>query len=198
MALTDSYEEQLTLGATSACWELSGISDWLNNIYEQMPHLVLRLESIDRQSLARTLVEKRFDIALTSEPPKIEGLKSRQIMDYELVLVASKPDLSLEDTNVLPLVYLDWGTRFAMEHAKIPALQRTPVLHTHSPRLAINHLLTHDSVAYMPSVMVEPYIEEGKLFPITDADALPQQLFMIWQDETEKSELINSLDVQIV
>ncbi|WP_434361395.1 HTH-type transcriptional regulator HdfR [Parasalinivibrio latis] len=198
VALTDSYEEQLTIGATSACWELHGIADWLNDIYAQKPHLVLRVESTDRQSLARALVEKRFDIALTSEPPKIEGLKSRQLMEYELTLVASKPDMKLEDTGTLPLVYLDWGTRFAMEHAKIPALQRTPVLHTHSPQLAINHLLSQQGVAYMPSVMVERYIEEKLLFRIEDAEALPQQLFMIWQDDTEKSDLINSLSVQII
>lgn len=193
VALTHEYTEQLTLGAASVIWELDGISQWLHRIYADNPNLVLRLESIHRQTLARQLIEKRIDIALTSEPPRIEGLQTFKLREYQLQLVSSESNLSMEHVSELPLIYLDWGTRFAVEHSRIAELQRTPVLQTHSCKLALDYLLEHKAVAYLPSMVVSDYLKDGTLHEVSGSEQQGHELFMIWLEDNDKTPVIEEL-----
>lgn len=109
VALTEEYNSQITIGASALIWEFDGISDWINSIYETIPGLALRLESIPRQDLAKALLDKSVDLFITSEPPKIDGIRVFKIRDYQLQLVSKELNCTLASTQTMPLVYLDWG-----------------------------------------------------------------------------------------
>ncbi|ODQ01484.1 MULTISPECIES: HTH-type transcriptional regulator HdfR [Salinivibrio] len=193
VTLTQAANEQLTIGASPTLWELEGVSDWINRICANQPDWVIRAEATPRQMLARQLIEKRIDAGLTSELPKLEGLHSHHLGDYQLQLVSHLPDVTMADIQDLAIVYLDWGTRFAVEQSRIEALQRPPVLHTQSCHLALNYLLTHGGVAFLPSLAIQPYIDRGQLHLVGTSPALVHQLYLVWLDGSDKSHLINEL-----
>jgi DNA-binding transcriptional LysR family regulator len=193
VALTEEYNSQITIGASALIWEFDGISDWINSIYETIPGLALRLESIPRQDLAKALLDKSVDLFITSEPPKIDGIRVFKIRDYQLQLVSKELNCTLASTQTMPLVYLDWGARFAIQHSKITELQKTPILHSHSSRMALDYLLTHTSVGYLPAPVINQNVENKELYLVEGAPVMEQALYLVWQEKSEKSELIEQI-----
>ncbi|GLR73555.1 HTH-type transcriptional regulator HdfR [Aliivibrio sifiae] len=193
VALTEEYNSQITIGASALIWEFDGISDWINGIYDTVPGLALRLESIPRQDLAKSLLDKSVDLFITSEPPKIDGIRVFKIRDYQLQLVSQIEHCTMKSIQTLPLVYLDWGARFAIQHSKISELQRTPILHSHSSRMALDYLMTHPSVGYLPAPVINQNVENNELYVVDDAPIMEQELYLVWQEKSEKSDLINQI-----
>ncbi len=147
-------------------WEFDGISDWINRIYDAEESLSLRLESVPRQSMAKRLLDKSIDVSITSEPPRIDNLQVSRVRDFQLQLVTREQGCTMDDLSALPLVFLDWGTRFSVEHSRISELQKTPVMHTHSSRMALEYLLSNRSVGFLPSLVIAQSVEHGELYPI--------------------------------
>lgn len=184
---------QLTFGASPMLWELDGVSAWINQIGADHTDWLLRAESTPRQLLARHLIEKRIDAGLTSELPKLEGLQSHHLGNYQLQLVSHVAHLHLDKSDELPLIYLDWGTQFASAQSQIAQLQRPPVLHTQSCHLAINYLLTHGGIAFLPSLAIQQYLDSKRLHLVDKVQALTHPLHLIWLTNNDKSNLISQL-----
>ncbi|TMX63114.1 HTH-type transcriptional regulator HdfR [Photobacterium damselae] len=193
VALSENLNSQIAIGASPLLWEFDGISDWINRVYGAVPGLALRLESVAREGMAKKLFNRNIDVFLTSEPPKIEQLKVAKVRDYQLQLVASCEGYDLEQVRQLPLVYLDWGTRFSVEHSRIAELQRTPVLHTHSSKMALDYLIGSGGVGYLPSLIVADAVANQQLFLVEDAPLMEQSLYLVWCDDNEKRELIDAI-----
>ncbi|MUJ19112.1 HTH-type transcriptional regulator HdfR [Aliivibrio fischeri] len=193
VALTEDYNSQITIGASALIWEFDGISDWINGIYDTISGLALRLESIPRQELAKALLEKSVDLFITSEPPKIDGIRVFKIRDYQLQLVSSTPNSTMETIQSMPLVYLDWGARFAIQHSKIAELQKTPILHTHSSKMALDYLMSHSSIGYLPAPVINQSVDNKELYVVEGAPIMEQELYLVWQEKSEKAELIDQI-----
>lgn len=193
VALTEDYNSQITIGASALIWEFDGISNWINGIYDTISGLALRLESIPRQELAKALLEKSVDLFITSEPPKIDGIRVFKIRDYQLQLVSSTPNSTMETIQSMPLVYLDWGARFAIQHSKIAELQKTPILHTHSSKMALDYLMSHSSIGYLPAPVINQSVDNKELYVVEGAPIMEQELYLVWQEKSEKAELIDQI-----
>ncbi|MCP4956513.1 HTH-type transcriptional regulator HdfR [Photobacterium aquimaris] len=193
VALTDSLNTQLTIGASPLFWEFDGISAWINRIYATVPGLALRLESVKREGMAKRLFDKSIDLFITSEPPKIENLHVQKVRDYQLQLVTNQPHCNVNSVRDMPLIYLDWGTRFSVEHSRIPELQRTPVLHTHSCKMALDYILSNGGVGYFPSPVVANSAALGELYVVEDAPIMEQSLYVVWRETNDKEALINEI-----
>ncbi|KLV04056.1 transcriptional regulator [Photobacterium aquae] len=193
VALTEALNQQVTIGASALIWEFDGIADWISRIYQSVDGLALRLESMPRQSLVKQLFDKTIDVAITSEPPKIESLHVAKVRDYQLQLVTREQGCGLEDLKNKPLVYLDWGTRFSMEQSRISELQKTPIMHTHSSKMALEFLINHDSTGFLPAPVVAQSVVEGVLYTVDNAPVIEQSLYMVWREDSEKYEMLESL-----
>ncbi|UXI04373.1 HTH-type transcriptional regulator HdfR [Photobacterium sp. TY1-4] len=193
VALSDSLNSQVTLGASPVFWEFDGISDWINRIYGTVEGLALRLESVSRQSMARRLLDRSIDVSITSEPPRIENLQVSKVRDFQLQLVSRDPHCTMENIKAYPLVYLDWSTRFSVEHGRVLELQKTPIMHTHSSKMALEYLLKNRAVGYLPAPVVAHSVEEGTLFAVPDAPVMEQSLYLVWREDSDKADLIESM-----
>ncbi|MBD1576595.1 HTH-type transcriptional regulator HdfR [Vibrio sp. S11_S32] len=193
VVLSESYMEQIAIGASSSVWELGGISDWVNDLHGNLPEAAFRLESISRQGIVRALLEKSIDIALLGDPPKVEGFSLKQVASFEFKLVATEPGLTFESLNTQPLAYLDWGTRFSIEHARISELQKIPVLRASSSRIVLNYLLANSGMAYLPEPVISKTVDANKLFIVDDAPVMEQSLYLCWNDRHEKIDFIQQL-----
>lgn len=193
VALSETLNTQIAIGASALFWEFDGISDWINRIYGSIPGLALRLESVPRQSMSKRLLDKTIDVAITSEAPRIENLQVTKVRDYQLQLVVHKPNCTMENVRDIPLVYLDWGTRFSVEHSRIHELQRTPILHTHSSRMALDYILGSGGVGYLPSPVVAQSVDDGLLHVVEGAPVMEQSLYLISREDNEKAEMIEAM-----
>lgn len=139
------------------------------------------------------MLDKSVDVAITSEPPKIENLQVTKVRDYQLQLVTKEKGCTMEQLKSLPLVYLDWGTRFSVEHSRIVELQKTPIMHTHSSKMALEFLINNKGVGFLPSPVVAASVQEGLLFPVEDAPVMEQSLYLVWREDIEKAEMLESM-----
>ena len=193
IALAEDRSVQLTLGASSIFWEFSGISTWINSIANNVPELALRLESVSRQNLSKRILDKDIDLLLTSEQINNEQLICTKLQDYQLQLVSHKTDRDMNNISELGLVYLDWSARFSAQHNKIPALHRSPVLHTDSCKMALDYLLDNGGVAYLPSPVVAPALANGSLHLVQDAPAVPQTLYLLSREDNDKHSTVAAM-----
>lgn len=193
VALSKTLNTQVTIGASPMVWEFDGISDWINRSYSAVEGLALRLETVSRQSMAKRLLDKTIDVLITSEPPRIENLQLAKVRDFQLQLVTRDQSCSMEHVNSYPLVYLDWGTRFSVEHGRVSELQKTPVMHTHSSRMALEYLLANRAIGYLPSPVVAQSVEDGILYPVPDAPVMVQSLYLVWLEDCDKEELLEAM-----
>ncbi|ATF10512.1 LysR family transcriptional regulator [Candidatus Enterovibrio altilux] len=193
VALTDSYQQQLTVGATSLIWEINNTNEWLEQVEAIQPEWALRTESLNRQQIPSALLEKQVDIVLTSEPPKLADLQQVRLTNFVVVLVSNEPEQNMNTIIGLPLVYLDWGTRFAVEHSRIPALQRAPILHSHGCQPALKFLINRGGVGFLPLSIAQPWIDSCKLYFVKNSPIIQNELFMVWLSSNEKYEDISVL-----
>ncbi|WP_064609190.1 HTH-type transcriptional regulator HdfR [Photobacterium sp. J15] len=193
VALSETLNTQVTVGASPMFWEFDGISDWINRIYATVEGLALRLESVPRKSMAKQILDKSIDVSITSEPPRIENLQVTKVRDFQLQLVTKDPDCTMENVSSYPLVFLDWGTRFSVEHSRISELQKTPIMHTHSSRMALEYLLNNRAVGYLPSPVVAQSVEEGVLHTVAGAPVMEQSLYLVWREDNDKEGLLDAM-----
>ncbi|PSW20601.1 HTH-type transcriptional regulator HdfR [Photobacterium sanctipauli] len=193
VALTDGHNQQVTIGASPMFWEFDGLSDWISRIYRDVEGLALRLESVPRQSMSQKLFDKSIDVAITSEPPRIEHLQVSKAKDFQLQLVSRTENCTLEMVKGMPLVFLDWGTRFSVEHSRIAELQKTPIMHTHSSRMALDFLINSGGAGYLPSPVVAQSVQDGLLYPVEDAPVMEQSLYLVWREDSEKLDILTTM-----
>lgn len=193
IALSEDLTVQVTLGASAIFWEFDGITDWINRVSIAEPGLALRLESVPRQNMSKRLLDKSIDISITSEPPINENLNTIKVRDYQLQLVTHKANCNMDNVAVLPLVYLDWSARFSIQHNKIAALQRSPVLHTDSCRVALDYIIGNGGVGYLPSPVIAQSIDAGLLYLVQDAPVMEQALYIVSHVEHEKQHILDAL-----
>nr|WP_086938555.1 HTH-type transcriptional regulator HdfR [Thaumasiovibrio occultus] len=190
VALTTEQNVQLAFGASPMFWEFEGVSPWLDQCYNAIEGLAFRLDSAPRQEMARKIYERQIDVGLTSEPPKGEELVVKKLCDYEMHLITAKPNLKMEQCENELLVILDWGTRFAIEHAKHTHFNRPAVMQTQSPRTALNFITSNGGIAYLPTPVAATALAEGQCFVVEDAPVMEHSLYMVWHQDNEKSEII--------
>lgn len=191
--LSENYMEQIAIGASSSVWELSGISDWINDSHNTLPEIAFRMESVSRQDIVRALLEKSIDMALIGDPPKVEGFNLKHVSSFEFKLVSTMPNTKFSDLPNIPLAYLDWSTRFSIEHARIVELQKTPIMHASSSSVIVKFLTSNSGMAYLPEPVVSKSIDNGQLFIVDEAPAMEQSLYLCWNENNQKTDFINQL-----
>lgn len=106
-----------------------------------------------------------------------------------MVLVSTEKR-ELEEAFKDKYVYVDWGTQFAFEHAdrhpNIPA----PYLRTSTGRIALDFILEKGGSAYLPSSLVEPFLESGQLYQVEGSEVWSRPLFISYRKNSTSLEEI--------
>ena len=98
----------------------------------------MRLETASREHLCRQLLERSLDLALLSEPTKIDEIALHPIGELVFELVSREPAANADSLMQMPHIHLDWGTSFEPPSSRLQSLQKTPVLHSSSASMACN------------------------------------------------------------
>lgn len=180
-----SQSMQLTLGGTTNLWD-SFLQSVLPKLADRFPNLYLRTEINSPQELMRALLGGRVDIITVLNPPTNIDVESRRIGRLELVMIASQPGLSIHDIPSIGHIFVDWGTAFNLQQARLFQEPIAPILHTGQAHIAMEFLLSHGGAAFLPRTLASPYLDEGNLFLVNDVESSSQDVHLAFSRNSDK------------
>lgn len=181
VGVSEAHAAQLTLGGTSNLWD-AFLQSLLPRLADQIPGLFLRTEINPQPELIRSLTAGRLDLAVMLDPPRVSELQSTRISQIELLLVTNQAETSLEQINEVGYVFVDWGTEFNMQHARLFSTPVAPILHTGQSQVALEFLLTHGGAAFLPKTLVSSHIRRKLLFPVQETPAARRDLYVVYHN----------------
>ncbi|MCG9788691.1 LysR family transcriptional regulator [Vibrio mediterranei] len=188
LSLESNKALQLTIGGTPNIWD-AYLQNCLSIVTDSLTGYGFVAESLGREQLNRKLLERTLDLAFSFDPFKVEEFKSHQIAELTLVLVSTE-QRNLDEAFKDKYVYVDWGTQFAFEHAdrhpNIPA----PYLRTSTGRIALDFILEKGGCAYLPSSLVEPFLDSGQLYQVEGSEVWSRPLFISYRKNSTSIEAI--------
>lgn len=183
IAIPDGFKKSLVIGAEYSLWPRMGFR-WLDLIRTEMPDLSIRTEMGMPDRLTRFLIEGVVQSALLYTPQLRPGIQVEKVMDDELVLVSSDPDVTLA-TLQSQYIFVDWGPEFVQAHAiNLPNLTN-PGLTFALGAMTIDFLLNRNYAAYVPARSVEEHVAKNRLVLVPDAPKFPYPVFHVWREDLD-------------
>lgn len=184
VAIPDGYKKSVVIGADHSLWPRLGFR-WLDTIKSNMPTVSIRTEVGMPERLTRFLIEGIIQTALMYTPQLRPGIRAEKVMEDELVMVSSKPDvdlLSIKDDYI----FVDWGPEFVHAHAvNLPHLTN-PGLAFALGSMTIGFILNRPYSAYLPARSVHEHIDNQRLFLVADAPRFPYPIFHVWREDLDE------------
>lgn len=143
----------LTLAASVNVWS-AGLDESLVDLHRQLPERHWRAETLTGDQMTRRLLERTLDLAVMTDPPKVDDLVTLPLPPLTLVMAAPAGvdlDRALASAYVLP----DWGTRFLLDHEQRLDPPPTPALFTGDTRLAMRFMEQHHGCGFLPATRLD-------------------------------------------
>lgn len=191
-AMDEAHRRSLSIGGMYSLWDILA-QNWLHRLHRERPDIALRVEAQSHEVLLRKMLDGVLDAALMFEPIQLSKLLVREIATIELILVASQADLSVDQALHGQYLMVDWGTSFAVKHARLFPAMPPPLIHMGLGRIAAAFLLECGGAAYLARPMVEEHLEAGRLFPVMDAPVIEREAYAIYPAGGERQALIDEL-----
>lgn len=182
IAIPEGYTRSINIGAQYSLWPRLGFR-LIDRLRALAPDLSVRGELGMPDRLTRMLVEGAIQLGLLYTPQLRPGLVAREVMEEELVLVATWPDADIE--NLPGYVFVDWGPEFVHAHAlELPGLTN-PGLTMALGAMAADFIVRREGAAYLPARYVKRYLDEDRLHLVPDAPAFPYPIWAMWREDLE-------------
>ncbi len=192
ISMGEGPDSALTIGATAGVWE-AGLRASVNLLCRSLADTRLSLESHDSETLLRRLLDRSMDVALMFQPPRLSGMVTRPVSSVELVMVASRPALSLAEALNGGYVAVDWpGLQIAQlsPENEAPPL---PVLRFSLAGMARDYLLSAGGSAYLAAATIAADIAAGRLHEVADAPRIQRQFYAVFAQDSEREGLIEKV-----
>lgn len=194
VGVAEQQASQLILGGISNLWD-TFLQSILPQLAADFPSISIRTEINSHLELTRSLIAGRLDIAVVIDPPTLAELETVRIGKIELVLVCDKPGARVSNAEEIGYVFVDWGTAFNLNHAKLFKKPVAPILHTEQSHIALEFLITYGGMAFLPKAMVASYIDDGKLYMVGGSRPASRNVYAVMsKGATRKSELTAIID----
>jgi DNA-binding transcriptional LysR family regulator len=192
VALASEQVVQISIAGTPNTWDVY-IHDAISKIYINKPEISLIAEILSREQLTRQLLERTLDFAILFDPPKAEELKIESLHMFKLVPVTTFQHKITVASDVQRYIMIDWGTSFISWHAKEISGISIPAIRTSTARIALDLMLQCGGSAYLPDLLVKPFVEQGLLFEIEALPVFERELFSAFHKDNENEERIISI-----
>jgi len=187
--LGTEFSSALAIGALADLWSTM-LGGWLPELRNRMPDTALHIETASTDSLIRKLQDNILDLAVLFEPSRVAELEVRELGTFSLVLTATQPDLTSEQALTSGYVMVDWGTAFAVTHARLFPDIPAPSLHMNLGTLARRYLQQVDGAAYLPEQMLDVAQVGRPLYRVADAPPIERPVFALYATGSDRTELI--------
>jgi DNA-binding transcriptional LysR family regulator len=182
LLLSNEQTTQLSIAGTPNLWD-AYLQRCLSLVTNAFSGYGFNAQSLSREQICRALVDRTLDIGLSFDPLKSDELVEIHVADLELILVASSPKSQVEALKN-GYVYVDWGTKFASDHALRYRHLPSPYLSTSTGRIALDFILEKGGSAYLPSSLVAPFLCSGQLFRVTQEPPWTRPVFLSYRGDS--------------
>lgn len=196
VAVAEGQDLQLNLGSTANLWG-TFLQSLVPQLMQAIDGLQLHTEVGSSQDLVRALLGGRLDLAVVLDAPKVDELETVNIGQVELMLVASQPRHSVEQLAKIGYVFVDWGTAFNLQHARLMPQPVIPVLHTSQSHLALEFLLTHSGAAFLPRALVQLHLDEQRLHPVSGIASVSRDVYAVYKGASAHRQSLQPLLSQL-
>ncbi|MBI5782281.1 MAG: LysR family transcriptional regulator [Gammaproteobacteria bacterium] len=191
-ALGEEDKVSLAIGASSSLWDIL-LQDWTHRLYGAMPRVALQAEAHGPELLIRKLLDRALDVAFMFEPPQMAELEVREVASIKLIMVADRPRLSAREAVGNGYIMADWGTSFAIAHARHFPDMPPPAVRMGLGRMALAFLLYNGGATYLAEQMVSEYLASGRLHRVDDAPIIDRQVYVVYPLASERKPLLEQV-----
>ncbi|KZN40902.1 LysR family transcriptional regulator [Pseudoalteromonas luteoviolacea CPMOR-2] len=192
VALTGEQLTQISIAGTPNTWD-TYIHDAISKIYARQPNLSLVAEIQSREQISRQLIERALDVAILFDPPKVDELKIERLHTFELIPVSTFANEVEKPQEVKRYIMVDWGTSFNAWHAKELKEIATPSVRTSTARIALDLILQCGGSAYLPDVLVRPFIEQNLLYCLDDLPTFSREVYVAFHKDNEHADKLHEI-----
>jgi DNA-binding transcriptional LysR family regulator len=189
-ALGEEDKVSLAIGASYSLWDIL-LQDWMHRLYADMPRVALQAEAHGPEMLIRKLHDHALDVAFMFEPPQMAELEAREFASIRLVMVADRPQLSAREAVGHGYIMTDWGTSFAIAHARHFPDMPPPAVRMGLGRMALGFLLHNGGATYLAEQTISEHLATGRLHRVDDAPVIDRQVYVVYPLASERKALLD-------
>ena len=133
-----------------------------------------------------------MDIAFIFDTPQPLGFECVKVATIPVVMVSSSPGMEPAAAVNANYILVEWGSSFAMAHAKHFPEMAAPRIRVMLGRIGLDYLLANGGTAYMAEPMVSSLIKRKKLFRVKHAPIINRDVYAIFPTAPTKPVLIQA------
>lgn len=188
-ALGEEDKVSLAIGASFSLWDIL-LQDWMHRLYKAIPRVALQAEAHGPELLIRKLLDRALDVAFMFEPPQMAELEVREAASIKLIMVADRPRLSAREAVGHGYIMAEWGTSFAIAHARHFPDMPPPAVRVGLGRMALAFLMHNGGATYLAEQMVNEHLAAGRLHRVDDAPVIDRQVYVVYPLASERKPLL--------
>lgn len=182
IAIPEGFTRSLTIGAQYSLWPRLGFR-LIDGLQAELPDLNIRAELGMPDRLTRFLIDGTVQLGLLYMPQLRPGLVVEELIEEELVLVASWPNPTMDMGG--KYVFVDWGPEFVSAHSvALPGLTN-PGLTFSLGAMVAEFIVNRQAAAYLPARYVKKYLDSGQLHLVPDAPCFPYPVWAVWREDLD-------------
>ena len=189
IGVSDEKRVPIVIGCMPSLWEIL-LHDLVRYLHKSLPTLVIHTDSQNYDVLLRRIKEGTFDLAFCFDYPQIPDLEVIEVMNIPMIMVSSKPKLTMSQALSYEYMLVDWGSAFAVAHAKHFPDMPSPFMRVSIGRMAKDLLLSQGGTAYLAEPMIHQEIESKKLFRVNDAPVITRNAYIAYAPGSDKADTI--------
>ncbi|MFT5220832.1 MAG: DNA-binding transcriptional LysR family regulator [Planctomycetota bacterium] len=178
--LPENFSEGIGLGSQVSLWD-SIILKWVPWMRKNANDIAIHVEADYSPSLMRQLSDGVLDIGVMYNPRQTPGLIIEDLLEETLLLVATD-QRELTNEWVEDYVYVDWGAEFRARHSEAFPEMETPALSVGLGTMGLAYILENGGSGYFPVRVVQPYIDQQKLFQVEAAPTMQRPAYMVYPE----------------
>jgi DNA-binding transcriptional LysR family regulator len=186
ISLPESFDHAIGLGSQVSLWD-SLILKWIPWMRNNASGIALHVEADYGPSLMRQLADGVLDIGVMYQPRQTPGLIIEDLFEETLVLVATDERVVSEGW-VEDYVFVDWGDVFRTKHGEAFPEMQTPAVSVGLGALGLEYILENGGSGYFPIRVVQPYIDQARLFRVAGAPSVQRPAYMVYPTSARDSE----------
>jgi len=180
ISLPEHFTHGIGLGSQVSLWD-SLILKWIPWMRHNANDVAIHVEADYSPSLMRQLADGLLDIGVMYHPRTTPGLVVEDLLVETLVLVATDRR-DLVKGWVEDYVYVDWGDDFRVRHSEAFPDMETPAVSVGLGSLGLEYILQNGGSGYFPVRVVQPYIEQHRLFLIDGAPEMQRPAYVVYPE----------------
>ena len=191
IAIPEGVDTLLSIAALPSIWDIF-LEDWLSWTHKSNVSTALQADVMRTDSIMRNLLDGAIDLGFVFDPPKTPQLLVKELIPVPLVMVSSERSNSVENAVKENYIFVDWGTAFAMAHARQYPDAPPPALRAGVGRIALSFIKQCGGTAYLPEAMV--YEQLGTdLHRVEGAPVIHKEAYAIYSQSSNKLDTINGV-----